>query len=74
MSDFELSVLIRLLSDDYSNNRISFTEYRQQRTWMLQKLDEDINQVCSDNHRRDSNSTESDSEFQQVQNIQDIEQ
>ena len=45
MSDLEASALLRNLSEDYSNNRVSFSEYRLQRKIIFQKLDEEYNQV-----------------------------
>ncbi len=45
MSDLEVSALLRNLSEDYSNNRVSFSEYRSQRKIILRKLDEEYNQV-----------------------------
>jgi hypothetical protein len=36
---------LRTLSDDYSYNRISFAEYRQQRSNLLKLIDEDLNGV-----------------------------
>ncbi len=45
MSDLDVSDLLRNLSDDYSNNRVSFSEYRLQRRIILRSLDEEYNQV-----------------------------
>jgi len=45
MNDFDISLVLRNLSDDYSGNRISFSEYRLQRKAILLQLDEDCNQT-----------------------------
>ncbi len=45
MSDLEVSDQLINLSDDYSNNRVSFSEYRLQRQVILRNLDEEYNQV-----------------------------
>lgn len=45
MSDLEVSDQLRNLSDDYSNNRVSFSEYRLQRQVILRNLDREYNQV-----------------------------
>lgn len=37
--------LLKTLSDDYYHNRISFAEYRKERTQILKCIDEDINGV-----------------------------
>lgn len=37
--------LLRSLSDDHYNNRISFAEYREQRGKLLQLIDEELNGV-----------------------------
>lgn len=36
---------LRSLSDDYYNNQISFVEYREQRSKLLQLIDEELNGV-----------------------------
>ncbi len=36
---------LRSLSDDHYYNRISFTEYREQRSMLLQLIDEELNGV-----------------------------
>lgn len=36
---------IRALSDDYYNNRVSYTEYREKRSQLLQLIDEELNGV-----------------------------
>jgi hypothetical protein len=37
--------LLKTLSDDYYHNRISFAEYRKERTQILKCIDEDVNGV-----------------------------
>lgn len=39
------TALLKTLSDDYYNNRISFAEYRKERSQILKRIDEDINGV-----------------------------
>lgn len=50
MSDLEVSALLRNLSEDYSSNRVSFSEYRLQRRIILRELDEEYNQVFFEDH------------------------
>jgi len=49
MNDLDVSALLMNLSDDYSNNRISFIEYRSQRRIILRQLDEEYNQMYLEN-------------------------
>ena len=36
---------LRALSDDYYNNRVTFPEYREKRSQLLQLIDEELNGV-----------------------------
>ncbi|VAW91014.1 hypothetical protein MNBD_GAMMA23-2130 [hydrothermal vent metagenome] len=54
MSDLEASEQLRNLSDDYSNNRVSFFDYRLQRQAILRSLDEECNQVYFNADSEDS--------------------
>jgi len=45
MSEISYSVLLRNLSNDYANNRISFEQYREERKILLWKIDEEYNDV-----------------------------
>jgi len=47
---------LRTLSDNYYQNRISFTEYREQRSELLKLIDEDLNGVkaCNEIQKNDS--------------------
>lgn len=44
MSDLKVSPLIKSLSDNYVNNRISFDEYRSERQIILRQIDSEFNQ------------------------------
>jgi len=44
MSDLKVSPLIKTLSDNYVNNRISFDEYRFERQVILRQIDSEFNQ------------------------------
>lgn len=41
--------LIRVLADDYYQNRITYSEYRNQRTNILKKIDEEFNGAIFEN-------------------------
>lgn len=44
MSDLKVSPLIKTLSENYVNNRISFEEYRLERKTILRQIDSEFNQ------------------------------
>ncbi len=76
MSDLDVSDLLRNLSDDYSNNRVSFSEYRLQRRIILRKLDEEYNQFYFKDNNSEALSEEFDKDgsANEVELIQELEQ
>lgn len=49
MSDLKVSSLIKTLSENYLNNRITFAEYRLERKIILRQIDTEFNQRIFDN-------------------------
>ena len=54
MSDLKVSSLIRTLSENYANNRISFDEYRFERRQILRDIDSEFNQIVFDEMQLDN--------------------
>ena len=46
---------LRTLSDDHYQNRVTFAEYREQRTQLLKMIDEDLNAVLVVENKEEEN-------------------
>ena len=46
---------LRTLSDDHYQNRVTFAEYREQRTQLLKMIDEDLNAVLAVEKKEEEN-------------------
>jgi uncharacterized protein YjiS (DUF1127 family) len=51
----ENMTLLRTLANDYYCNRVSFLEYREQRSQLLKMIDEDLNGVKIESQKEDNN-------------------
>ena len=59
MSDTNLSAMLRNLSREYYQNRISFEDYRAQRKILLDKIDEEFNGQHAAETQADNSATSS---------------
>ena len=63
MSDFNYSVVLRDLAEEYYSQRISKEEYRAQRTQLLDKIDAEYNGRKFAKPEADNDATEMDETF-----------